>query len=82
MISAAEGLCPPDQTDNVMPNLQFNQTGRVRGTDATSRGPGSNPFIVNRAAVHVDGIPFREPRAQTLGAVERIEALRGPRGTR
>ena len=69
------------QIDDYVPNVQFNQTGQVGGTFVTIRGIESNPFIVNRAAVYVDGIPFRELREQTLGNVEQIEVLRGPQGT-
>lgn len=69
------------QIDDYIPNVQFNQTGQVGGTYVTIRGIESNPFIVNRAAVYVDGIPFRELREQTLGTVEQIEVLRGPQGT-
>lgn len=69
------------QVDDFIPNVQFNQTGQVGGTYVTIRGIESNPFIVNRAAVYVDGIPFRKLREQTLGAVEQIEVLRGPQGT-
>jgi iron complex outermembrane receptor protein len=69
------------QIDDYIPNVQFNQTGQVGGTYVTIRGIESNPFIVNRAAVYVDGIPFRKLREQTLGTVEQIEVLRGPQGT-
>ena len=57
------------QIDDYIPNVQFNQTGQVGGTYVTIRGIESNPFIVNRAAVYVDGIPFRKLREQTLGTV-------------
>lgn len=69
------------QIDDYIPNVQFNQTGQVGGTYVTIRGIESNPLIVNRAAVYVDGIPFRKLREQTLGTVEQIEVLRGPQGT-
>lgn len=69
------------QIDDYVPNVQFNQSGQVGGTYVTIRGIESNPFIVNRAAVYVDGIPFRKLREQTLGTVEQIEVLRGPQGT-
>jgi iron complex outermembrane receptor protein len=67
--------------DDYVPNVQFNQIGQVGGTYVTIRGIESNPFIVNRAAVYVDGIPFRKLREQTLGTIEQIEVLRGPQGT-
>lgn len=69
------------QIDDYVPNVQFNQLGQVGGTYVTIRGIESNPFIVNRAAVYIDGIPFRKLRDQALGAVEQIEVLRGPQGT-
>lgn len=47
------------QIDEFAPNVSFNQTGQVGGTYLTIRGIESNPFIVNRAAVYIDGIPFR-----------------------
>jgi iron complex outermembrane receptor protein len=69
------------QIDDYVPNVQFNQIGQVGGTYVTIRGIESNPFIVNRAAVYIDGIPFRKLRDQALGVVEQIEVLRGPQGT-
>ncbi|MFC4254759.1 TonB-dependent receptor plug domain-containing protein [Altererythrobacter xixiisoli] len=69
------------QIDDYVPNVQFNQMGQVGGTYVTIRGIESNPFIVNRAAVYIDGIPFRSLRDQALGTVEQIEVLRGPQGT-
>lgn len=69
------------QIDDYVPNIQFNQQGQVGGTYLTIRGIESNPFIVNRAAVYIDGIPFRSLRDQALGSVEQIEVLRGPQGT-
>ena len=69
------------QIDDYVPNVQFNQLGQVGGTYVTIRGIESNPFIVNRAAVYIDGIPFRKLRDQALGAVEQVEVLRGPQGT-
>ena len=67
--------------DDHVPNVQFNQIGQIGGTYLTIRGIESNPFIVNRAAVYIDGIPFRRLRDQALGSVEQIEVLRGPQGT-
>lgn len=69
------------QIDDFVPNVQFNQLGQVGGTFVTIRGIESNPFIVNRAAVYVDGIPFRRVRDQALGHIQQIEVLRGPQGT-
>ena len=69
------------QIDDFVPNVQFNQLGQVGGTYVTIRGIESNPFIVNRAAVYIDGSPFRKLRDQALGSVEQVEVLRGPQGT-
>lgn len=69
------------QIDDVVPNLSFNTLGQVGATYVTIRGIESNPFIVNRAAVYVDGIPYRRLRNQTLGEIAQIEVLRGPQGT-
>lgn len=69
------------QIDDFVPNVQFNQLGQVGGTYVTIRGIESNPFIVNRAAVYIDGIPFRKLRDQALGSVDQVEVLRGPQGT-
>jgi iron complex outermembrane receptor protein len=69
------------QIDDFVPNLSFNTLGQVGATYVTIRGIESNPFIVNRAAVYVDGIPYRRVRDQALGEVEQIEVLRGPQGT-
>jgi iron complex outermembrane recepter protein len=67
--------------DDYVPNVHFNQIGQVGGTYITIRGIESNPFIANRAAVYIDGIPFRQPADQALGFAEQVEVLRGPQGT-
>lgn len=67
--------------DDYVPNVQFNQLSQIGSTFVTIRGIESNPFIVNRAAVYVDGIPFREVQDQSLGFIEQVEVLRGPQGT-
>ncbi|MGC6331831.1 TonB-dependent receptor [Rhizorhabdus sp. FW153] len=67
--------------DDYVPNVQFNQLGQIGATFITIRGIESNPFIVNRAAVYVDGIPFRDVQDQALGFIEQVEVLRGPQGT-
>ena len=41
----------------------------------------SNPFIVNRAAVYIDGIPFRELNNSVLAQLDGVEVLRGPQST-
>ncbi|MCG8440542.1 MAG: TonB-dependent receptor, partial [Caulobacterales bacterium] len=45
------------------------------------RGIESNPFIVNRAAIYIDGIPFRELSNAVLNQIASIEVLRGPQST-
>ena len=67
--------------DDVAPNVSFNQLGQIGGTYLTIRGVESNPFIVNRAAVYIDGIPFRELDEQSLAFATGIELLRGPQST-
>jgi iron complex outermembrane receptor protein len=69
------------QLDDLVPNVQFNEGGQISNVFITIRGVESNPFIVNRAAVYVDGIPFRELTNAVLSQVESIEVLRGPQGT-
>ncbi len=67
--------------DDLVPNVQFNELGQRGSIFVTVRGVESNPFIVNRAAVYIDGIPFRELSNSILSQVESIEVLRGPQGT-
>ncbi len=67
--------------DDLVPNVQFNELGQQGSIFITVRGVESNPFIVNRAAVYIDGIPFRELSNSVLSQVESIEVLRGPQGT-
>lgn len=67
--------------DDLVPNVQFNELGQRGSIFVTVRGVESNPFIVNRAAVYIDGIPFRELSNSVLSQVESIEVLRGPQGT-
>jgi iron complex outermembrane receptor protein len=69
------------QIDDLVPNVQFNQGGQLSNVFITIRGVESNPFIVNRAAVYVDGVPFRELTNAILTQVESIEVMRGPQGT-
>jgi iron complex outermembrane recepter protein len=69
------------QVDDVVPNVHFAQPGQLSNVFITIRGVESNPFIVNRAAVYIDGIPFRELTNAVLSQVESIEVLRGPQGT-
>src|SRR5688500_16659596 len=67
--------------DDLVPNVQFNEKGQLGGIFVTIRGVESNPFIINRAAVYIDGIPFRELSNAVLNQVESIEVLRGPQAT-
>lgn len=67
--------------DDLVPNVQFNEFGQQGSIFITVRGVESNPFIVNRAAVYIDGIPFRELNNSVLNQVESVEVLRGPQGT-
>ncbi|WP_448664618.1 TonB-dependent receptor [Sphingomonas sp. CJ20] len=69
------------QLDAVVPNVQFNESGQLGSTFISIRGIESNPFIVNRAAVYIDGIPFRELSNAVLNQVESVEVLRGPQAT-
>jgi iron complex outermembrane recepter protein len=68
------------RVDDLVPNVQFNESGQLSNVFITIRGVESNPFIVNRAAVYIDGIPFRELTNAVLNHVESIEVLRGPQG--
>lgn len=67
--------------DDLAPNVQFNESGQRGSIFITIRGVESNPFIINRAAVYIDGIPFRELSNSVLNQIESIEVLRGPQGT-
>ncbi len=69
------------QLDAAVPNVQFNESGQLGSTFISIRGIESNPFIVNRAAVYIDGIPFRELSNAVLNQVESVEVLRGPQAT-
>lgn len=67
--------------DDLVPNVSFNEKGQLGGMFVTIRGVESNPFIINRAAVYIDGIPFRELSNAVLNQVESVEVLRGPQAT-
>jgi iron complex outermembrane receptor protein len=69
------------RVDDLVPNVSFNEKGQLGGMFITIRGVESNPFIINRAAVYIDGIPFRELSNAVLNQVESIEVLRGPQAT-
>lgn len=67
--------------DDLAPNVQFNESGQRGSIYITVRGVESNPFIINRAAVYIDGIPFRELSNSVLNQIQSIEVLRGPQAT-
>ncbi|MEM6484121.1 MAG: TonB-dependent receptor [Pseudomonadota bacterium] len=67
--------------DDLVPNVQFNDRGPLGAVYISIRGVESNPFIVNRAAVYIDGIPFRELNNSVLTQLEHVEVLRGPQST-
>ncbi|MEM9168040.1 MAG: TonB-dependent receptor [Pseudomonadota bacterium] len=67
--------------DDVVPNVQFAQGSQVSPVFASIRGIESNPAIVNRAAIYIDGVPFRELSNAVLDQIESIEVLRGPQST-
>ena len=67
--------------DKLAPNVKFNAMGQLSDMYISIRGIESNPFLVNRASVYVDGIPFKELSNAVLNQVESVEVLRGPQGT-
>ena len=67
--------------DRLAPNVKFNVMGQLSDMFISIRGIESNPFLVNRASVYIDGIPFRELSNAVLNQVESVEILRGPQGT-
>ena len=67
--------------DKLAPNVKFNVMGQLSDMYISIRGIESNPFLVNRASVYIDGIPFRELSNAVLNQVESVEVLRGPQGT-
>ncbi|MEM1173737.1 MAG: TonB-dependent receptor, partial [Pseudomonadota bacterium] len=67
--------------DDLAPNVQFNQSGQTSSVFATIRGIESSQDIVNRAAIYIDGIPFRELSNAVLDQIESVEVLRGPQST-
>ncbi|MCV6614695.1 MAG: Plug domain-containing protein, partial [Cellvibrionaceae bacterium] len=53
----AAGINDLRDIDELSPNVSISQLGQVGGSYISIRGIESNPFIVNRAALYVDGIP-------------------------
>lgn len=62
----------------VLQNVNVQRLGQVGGLFLTVRGISSNPFVVNRVAVYVDDVPYRELNDLLLEDLERVELLRGP----
>ncbi len=75
------GMMTLRDIDDYAPNVSISQIGQVGGSYISIRGIESNPFIVNRTAVYVDGIPYRDPDMLRLHNVNQVEILRGPQGT-
>ncbi|MEM0910158.1 MAG: TonB-dependent receptor [Pseudomonadota bacterium] len=67
--------------DDLVPNVKFNQAGPLGSVHISIRGVESNRFVVNRAAVYIDGIPFRELNNFVLTNIDSVEVLRGPQST-
>ncbi|MEO1078649.1 MAG: TonB-dependent receptor [Pseudomonadota bacterium] len=67
--------------DDLAPNVQFNESGQLSSVFVSIRGIESNPFIVNRAAIYIDGAPFRELDNAVMNRLRSIEVLRGPQST-
>lgn len=67
--------------DQFVPNMQISQLGQMGGSFISLRGISSNPFVVNRTSVYIDGIPYREINNQLLHDISQIEILKGPQGT-
>ncbi|MEM9759225.1 MAG: TonB-dependent receptor [Pseudomonadota bacterium] len=67
--------------DDLAPNVQFNDSSPLGAVYISIRGVESNPFIVNRAAVYIDGIPFRDLSNSVLTQLQSVEVFRGPQST-
>lgn len=68
------------QRDDCSPEVPINQIGQVGCSFISIPGIESSPFIINRAAVCIDGIAFRDPDAQVLADAARVEILKGAQG--
>lgn len=75
------GIANLRQVADLAPNVSISQIGQVGGSFISIRGIESNPFIVNRAAVYIDGIPYRDPDDINVRNAMQIEILRGPQST-
>lgn len=78
---AADRITNLSDIARAVPNVSISKLGQVGGSFISIRGVASNPFIVNRTAVYVDDVPFREISDQLLSSIDSIEVLRGPQGT-
>lgn len=67
--------------DTVLPNLSLSSTGQGAAVGATIRGIGTGVGNLQRVAVYIDDVPYREVDLQALPGVTRVELLRGPQGT-
>lgn len=79
----ARGVSEPKDLQLTTPGLNF---GSQAGFSiAFLRGVGSNAFLLAdpSVALYIDGVyfPFAHGLAQSFGALERIEVLKGPQGT-
>lgn len=72
------GISALRDLDDMLPNVSISQIGQIGGSYISIRGIESNPFVVNRAAVYVDGIPYREPDNINIRQAQQIEVLKGP----
>lgn len=64
-----------------LPGLSVQRLGQVGGLFLTVRGIASNPFVVNRVAVYVDDVPYREMNELLLEDLASVEFLRGPQSS-
>jgi iron complex outermembrane receptor protein len=67
--------------DDLVPNVQFNESRQLSPAFVSIRGVESNPLIVDRAASQIDGIPIRELNNAVFNQIQSIEVLRGPQAT-
>lgn len=72
------GISALRDLDDMLPNVSISQIGQIGGSYISIRGVESNPFVVNRAAVYVDGIPYREPDNINIRQAQQVEVFKGP----
>jgi len=80
----AKGIDDPRGLAQAVPGVYYGQTVNfsiiyIRGIGSDAFLPDSDPSV----ATYIDGIyyPFANGLAQSFGAVERVEVLKGPQGT-